>query len=221
MPKRSVDELIREKRQWHTPPDSDSSKLGFRGWHSRGYLPHFDNPGVIQFLNYRLADAMPETRRSEWMALFEIDDDLKRYEKIESYLDQGRGNCELGNVLAASIVQENWLRLDGKEYRMLAWCVMPNHVHLLVEMWEKPQARLIRNWKGYTARHINRVLGRTGQLWQEDYWDRYIRDDAHYRKVIRYIEMNPVKAGLVQSPQEWPFSSACFRDEFNRLRSPT
>ena len=97
---------------------------------------------------------------------------------------------------------------------------MPNHVHLLVEIWQKPMAELLQSWKGYTARRINRVLGQRGKLWQDDYWDRYIRDEAHYRKVIHYIESNPVKAGLVKSPEQWPFSSARFRDEFNRLEPP-
>ena len=62
-------------------------------------------------------------------------------------------------------------------------------------------------------RRINRVLGRRGKLWQDDYWDRYIRDEAHYRKVVHYIESNPVKAGLVKTPEQWPFSSARYRDE--------
>ena len=84
-----------------------------------------------------------------------------------------------------------------------------------------PQAQLIKDWKGFTARRINRVLGRRGKLWQDDYWDRYIRDEAHYRKVVRYIEANPVKAGLVKTPEEWPFSSARFRDEYRRLKLPT
>jgi putative transposase len=220
MPKRSVNELVQEKRKWHTPSDPDVSKLGFRGWHSRGYLPHFDQPELIQFINYRLADSMPEARRSEWASLFAIEDELKRYEKIESYLDQGFGGCELRDARPASIIEANWLHMDGKEYRLLAWCVMPNHVHLLVEIWQEPQARLVRDWKGLTARRINRVLGRTGQLWQKDYWDRYIRDEEHCRKVIRYIEMNPVKAGLVKTPHEWSFSSARFRDEYNRLSEP-
>ena len=97
---------------------------------------------------------------------------------------------------------------------------MPNHVHLLVEIWQTPQSELIQNWKGFSARRINRVLGRRGKLWQEDYWDRYIRDEAHYRKVVHYIESNPVKAGLVKMPAEWPFSSARFRDEYHRLKLP-
>jgi REP element-mobilizing transposase RayT len=67
---------------------------------------------------------------------------------------------------------------------------MPNHVHLLVEVWQTPLSDLLERWKGYTARTINRVLGRSGKLWQDDYWDRFIRDEAHYRKVVRYIEWN-------------------------------
>ena len=103
--KRSVHETIREKRQWHTPPDPESSQLGFRGWHSRGYLPHFDVPGVRQMLNYRLDDAMPASRRHEWAAMLEIKDDLKRRAKIEEYLDCGFGNCELCDPRAAQVVE--------------------------------------------------------------------------------------------------------------------
>ena len=105
--KRSVQETIREKRQWHTPPDPETTKLGFRGWHARGYLPHFDATGVRQMLNYRLDDAMPATRRPEWAAMLEIKDDLKRLAKIEEYLDHGFGNCELRDPRAAQVVEEN------------------------------------------------------------------------------------------------------------------
>ena len=216
----SVFETIREKRQWHTPPDSDAVKLGFRGWYSRGYLPHLDLPGLVQFINYRLDDAMPTNLRHEWAALLEIDDELKRRTKIEGYLDRGRGSCLLRDERAAAIVEENWLHFDGRHYRLLAWVVMPNHVHLLVESWQTPQSQLIKDWKGFSARGINRVLNRRGKLWQVDYWDRYIRDEAHYRRVVHYIESNPVKAGLVKSPEQWPFTSARFRDQYNRLQLP-
>jgi hypothetical protein len=84
-----VFETIRNKRQWHTAPDAEAKKLGFRGWHSRGYLPHFDMPGLVQFINYRLDDAMPASLRHEWATLLEIDDELKRRTKIEEYLDRG------------------------------------------------------------------------------------------------------------------------------------
>jgi putative DNA methylase len=216
----NVFETIRGKRQWHTPPDPDAAALGFRGWHSRGYLPHFDMPGLLQFINYRLDDAMPASRRHEWAGLLEIEDDLKRRTKIEEYLDRGWGSCLLRNPRAAAVVEENWLHFDGEHYRMLAWVVMPNHVHLLVEIWQTPQSELTKDWKGFTARRINRILGRPGKLWQDDYWDRYIRDEEHYRKVVQYIESNPVTAGLVKSREEWPFSSSRFRDEYNRLKPP-
>ena len=216
----NVFETIRDKRQWHSPPDPNAAKLGFRGWHSRGYLPHFDLPDLVQFINYRLDDAMPANLRHEWAALLEIDDELKRRTKIENYLDRGCGSCLLRDPRAAAVVEENWLHCDGKDYRLLAWVVMPNHVHLIVEIWQTPQSELIQNWKGFSARRINRALGRRGKLWQDDYWDRYIRDEAHYRKVVHYIEWNPVKAGLVKTPEQWPFSSARFRDEYNRLKLP-
>lgn len=218
--RRSVFETVRDKRKWHTPPDSDDAKMGFRGWHSRGYLPHFDVPGVRQMLNYRLDDALPANRRHEWTALLKTEDHLKQRAKLEEYLDNGFGKCELRDLRVANVVEENWLRFDGKDYRLLAWVIMPNHVHLLVEILQTPQSELLKNWKGYTSRRINRLLGRQGKLWQDDYWDRYIRDEEHYRKVVHYIEWNPVKAGLVNAPEQWPFSSARFRDEYSRLKLP-
>ncbi len=106
---RNVSETIHDKRQWHNPPDPEAAKFGFRGWHSRCHLPHFDVPGVIQMLNYRLDDAMPASRRHEWAALLDLQDELKRHTKIEEYVDRGFGNCELRDPKAASIVEENWL----------------------------------------------------------------------------------------------------------------
>lgn len=219
--KRSVHDTIREKRQWHTPPDLNAAKLGFRGWHLRGYLPHFDMPGVTQMLNYRLDDALPISRRKEWAEILKIEDELKRQAKLEAYLDRGFGRSQLRDPRAAAIVEENWLHFDSLLYRLLAWVVMPNHVHLLVEIWQTPQSELVKDWKGYTARRINRILGRRGTLWQADYWDRYIRDEDHYRKVLHYIEWNPVMARLAKSPEQWPFGSARFRDEYHRLKLPT
>jgi putative transposase len=214
-----VHEIIRQKRRWHTPPDPEAAKLGFRSWHSRGYLPHFDTPGAVQMVSYRLHDAMPATKRHEWAALISIEDPLQRHFEIEDYLDSGRGGCVLQIPTAARIVEDNWLHFDGERYRVLAWVVMPNHVHVLVEIWETPLSELMKRWKGYTARQINDLLGREGKVWQEDYWDRFIRDEAHFRKVVHYIEANPVKVGLVRSAAEWQFSSTRHRDECGRLKT--
>ena len=215
--KRNLRELIHDKVRWTEPLTPADRLLGFRGWHSRGYLPHCDSPGMVQMINYRLHDAMPADKRHEWVGLFEIEEERERRIKIEEYLDSGRGECLLRQPEIAAVVEENFLRFDDDRYRLLAWVIMPNHVHVLVEILAMPMSLVVKNWKSYTAKIINRRLGRTGEFWQEDYFDRYIRDEAHLKKTVRYIENNPVKAGLVKFAPEWPFSSARFRNEYGTL----
>jgi hypothetical protein len=85
---------------------------------------------------------------------------------------------------------------------------MPNHVHVLVELWTMPLGALLKAWKGASANAVNLVLGASGTVWQREYWDRYLRDEVHFRKARHYVESNPVKAGLARMAAEWPFSSA-------------
>ena len=102
---------------------------------------------------------------------------------------------------------------DGDRYRLHAWCVMPNHVHVAFAAIDPHElSAIIGSWKSFTAKAINRVLGREGQLWAPDYYDRYVRDDAHYEATISYIEDNPVKAGLCANASDWPCSSAFGRN---------
>ncbi len=90
---------------------------------------------------------------------------------------------------------------------------MPNHVHVLIQP-ARNLASIVQGWKSFTARWILRnrtALGldipEGGTLWMREYWDRYIRDENHYRTVVDYIHHNPVKAGLCASPELWPWSS--------------
>jgi putative transposase len=182
--------------------------VGSKGWNSRGYLPHFDKPGTMQMLTFRLGDAMPAARRSEWELLARIEDQRERRTKLEAYLDRGYGECVLKRPEAAKAMEDVLLRFDGERYRLLAWVVMPNHVHVLVELWTIPLGALCKAWKGASANAINRCLGRSGELWQADYWDRRIRDEDHFRKALHYVESNPVKAGLTQTAAEWAYGSA-------------
>jgi REP element-mobilizing transposase RayT len=99
---------------------------------------------------------------------------------------------------------------------MLAWVVMPNHVHVLIEDGETPLSTIIRNWKSFASVEANKLLGRTGRFWQPEYWDHFMRDEEQTRKAIRYIENNPVKAGFCRTPEAWPFASARFRDPQTR-----
>ena len=74
---------------------------------------------------------------------------------------------------------------------------MPNHVHtLFVQNTAWPLEKIILSWKGFTARRINALLGRSGNFWQRDYFDRLIRDEKHFANCVRYIRRNPVKANL-------------------------
>lgn len=180
----------------------------FRGWHQRGYLPHCDRPGLVQFVTFRLDDAMPVARRAEWLAFEEIADARERQIQRETYLDAGHGECQLRRPEIAAELERALLHFEGERYRLLAWVVMPNHVHVVFEVGGTPLDKVLHNWKRRTAWFANRVLGRTGRFWQPEYWDRYVREAAHAGRAIRYTEANPVKAGLVREPTAWPWSSA-------------
>ena len=91
---------------------------------------------------------------------------------------------------------------------------MPNHVHALITQHEAARlADIVHRWKGWSANQINRLTGRSGQFWQRDYFDRFIRDEEHFHAVFAYIEQNPVVAGLITAAADWRFGSAWRRDE--------
>lgn len=211
MKSEQLKQLIAAKRKWAKPLAPEETVRGFKGWHASKHLPHFDSAGTRQFITYRTADAMPAARRSEWEAFLTLEDDLEKQRKIEAYLDSGYGECHLRNPDIADLVQENLWHHDRLKYRLLAWGIMPNHVHVLVEIWNVPMAEILKSWKSYTSKAANKILNRTGTFWEADYFDCYLRDDEHYRRVVRYIENNPTKARLVKAAQEWAWSSARFR----------
>ena len=181
-----------------------------KGWHSRGYLPHMDSPGLLQAITFRLDDSLPRE------VLDRIAQDEKtasrRRSSVEAVLDTGHGKCWLQRHETAELVENALLHFDGQRYRLIAWCIMPNHVHVLIEVLEgHPLAEVVHSWKSFTAKVIDRHLGCSGEFWQREYFDRYIRDDRHLQVAIEYIENNPVGAGLVPEAEGWRFSSASQR----------
>lgn len=190
---------------------------GFRGWHERGYLPHRDEPGLTQFVTFHLADSFPSALRSEWAALFEIEDDRECRKQLEEYLDRGRGECHLRRPDLAKLVEEAFRYHHKEWYDLLAWVVMPNHVHFLIKV-ETSLSMIVKELKRYTAREANKLLGRRGEFWMDDYFDTYMRDSEHELRTRRYIENNPVKALQVREAKEWRWGSARFRDENGGLR---
>lgn len=129
--------------------------------------------------------------------------------RIEAFEDSGAGACWLKDDRIARIVEQALLHFDGARYRLLAWCVMPNHVHVVIETHQGfPLGEVVHSWKSFTANQANKVLGRTGPFWMADYYDRFVRDERHFLAVVRYVTENPVKAGLVSDASQWRWSSA-------------
>jgi REP element-mobilizing transposase RayT len=184
-----------------------------KGWYSRDYLPHFDRPNFVQGITFRLHDSMPEVLLEQWdheLRLLPVNQyEIERQKRIAAHLDAGHGKCWLRDASIAEIVENAFLHFDGERYRLLAWVVMPNHVHVLTEMKEEwPLDKVIQSWKTWTAKCANKVLKRNGTFWGRDFHDRYIRDGEHLMIAKKYIEENPWKARLCPAPESWRWSSA-------------
>ncbi|GAA5484202.1 REP-associated tyrosine transposase [Haloferula sargassicola] len=183
-----------------------------RGTYDRGFLPHRDYFNSLLALTFRLDDSLPRQVIQKWQIELasdpeRADDDLHR--RIAQYEDAGHGSCLLGEPEHAAIVQATLIAGHPDRYRLLDWCIMPNHVHAMIRLTSGfSLAQILQLWKGGSALQINRLTGRTGRLWGREYFDRLIRDEQHYFRAKRYIRRNPVKAGLCREPEDWPFSSA-------------
>jgi adenine-specific DNA methylase/REP element-mobilizing transposase RayT len=218
-------------------PASGSPLKPPRGWHSRGYHPHLDAPEVVQSITFRLADSVPAALLTQWREELGLvvaeqrhreqnpttaahhrrpqpgDDrhvrEAELRKRIERYEDAGHGACWLRDPRIAELVEHALLHFDGERYRLLEWCMMPNHVHVLIETLPGyPPGDVVRSWKTFTAREANQLLDRTGSFWMVDYFDRYVRDERHLAAVRAYIRENPVKAGLCATAEEWRWGSA-------------
>lgn len=208
----------------HAPPPENKDK----GWHYRGYLPHFDMSGLYQGITYCLADArrsgsagvppaLPPTSPPTSPPKPRHVQNAERRKHIEDELNKGYGSCLLRDKDLAKIVVDAWAFFDGKRYDLVAYVVMPNHVHVLIKTYKGfPLSDVIHSWKSFTAHEIKTCLEKRGgcgrdaraPIWQRDYFDRFIRDERHFAQAINYIHENPVKAGLCSHATEWPWSSA-------------
>ena len=181
---------------------------------NRGRMPHWDKDGSLYFVTFHLADSLPESIREEirkrWQLLeaarssgrklLKVEEDTLNKtstKAIERLLDAGHGSCALRDPRVAEIVASALKFWDGNRYRLLSWCVMPNHVHVLFRVFPGERlAAIIGSWKSFTAKQANRVLGRSGTFWQREYWDTLIRNEEHLNRAVAYIEANPERAGL-------------------------
>ncbi len=191
-------------------------------WRSRGYMPHFESGEAIQHVTFHLADSLPrevvERLKNETFELPPERRDNELRIRLENWIDAGHGSCVLAEPELATLVEDVLLHFDFIRYRLFAWVVMPNHVHVLFQPrdgWTMGQ--IVASWKSFTGSRISvwaKERGRSvcglqeGRVWQREYWDRYMRDQNHFLDAKAYIHRNPVKAGLVAKPEDWPWSSA-------------
>jgi len=188
------------------------------GWHCRGYLPHFESSRLTQHVTFHLADSLPENAlrllNAELRHLSPEKQVTERRQRVDAWIDAGIGSCVLSKPDIAEMVQGSLFIFDSQRYRLFAWVVMPNHVHVLFEpAAEWKVATIVASWKKFTARKIcdyyrNSDALSEGAVWHREYWDRYIRDRKHFGETVKYIHMNPVKAGLVDRAEKWKWSSA-------------
>jgi putative transposase len=180
--------------------------------HSQNRLPHWEQKGATYFVTFRLADALPadlmrawaeeRTRWMEWhpepwTAEVEREYHERFSSAIERMADQGHGECLLKDPETSTLVGNALMRFDNERCDQVAWVVMPNHVHAVFGLrspWTLK--KLLQSWKGFTARALNKMHGRSGDVWQRDYYDRLVRDERHFANVVRYIRNNPGKACL-------------------------
>jgi REP element-mobilizing transposase RayT len=206
----------------------------------RRKLPHWHPKGQMFFITFRLANSLPrhiiqalkeerEHERQRVLSAFhgaQQKDELYKLDKkvfgqYDKWLDQCMEESPrwLAEEQVASIVAGELYALNGKRYRMVAFCIMPNHCHIVIDTFgyifapahngvtaPYPLADTLKILKGRTARFCNQALGRNGAFWHHESYDHLVREQQEYERIVWYTINNPVKAGLAQSWDDWKFT---------------
>lgn len=177
-------------------------------------------PGATLFVTFRLAGSLPnqiiEQLKAEYaQPEYTREDAIQSYARqrryfgaFDSLLDAESGPTWLRQPKIAAVVVEALHFRASREYTLWAYCLMANHVHLLVSLLDttvQPLYRTLQSLKARTARRCNELLGRSdAAFWQAESYDHYVRDAAEMDRIVAYILNNPVKAGLVEDWTKWP-----------------
>ena len=195
----------------------DWSKLEKR---TSTYLPHWRIPGATYSVTFRIKDSLPasvlkEYEREKSLLLEQLDRGQQLREEIraltetliEPALHAAEGPRPLADAAIAAMVESALKHFDGERYDLLAWSVMPNHVHVLLTPREGHELeKILQSWKTHSATQANRMLGKSGTFWQEEYYDHIVRDGEDLRHQVKYILANPGKGW---ASAQW--TGSCFR----------
>lgn len=178
-------------------------------------LPHLKREMGIYFVTFRLSDSLPSVILNEVKLKRAQADKIQENsqenlskasektvieihsEEIEQYLDKGIGACALKNEQIAQIVANAIKYFQNKRYRLFAWCIMPNHVHVVLQPYVNHNlSEILHSWKSFTSKEANKILKLEGAFWQREYYDHLIRDHQEFNRIIQYVRQNPAKANL-------------------------
>ncbi len=195
-------------------------------------LPHIQPPGATLFVTFRLAGSIPQSvlqklkedavmREKEIQQNKNLDQQpillyqerKRQFGRWDDALDHATsGAAWLQQPEIAAIVAESLHYRDGKLYDLDAFCLMSNHVHVVFSPLENETGayyalqNILHSLKRHTARQSNKVLQRDGQFWQHESYDHVVRGRQEWERIVRYVLHNPVKAGLVETWEDWPWT---------------
>jgi putative transposase len=220
---------------------------------TRRNLPHWYMAHAFHFVTFRLAgmiarDVLDEFQSRKESLLQKAPPGSVHRERVhkqlfadyDAYLDRNRSIHWLDSPSVAALMRRSLYFWHGKKYGLFSYCVMPNHVHILIQPFgspppteaerelretgeyadeRSPLAEIMHSLKSYTAHEANKLLGRTGRFWQHESYDHWVRDEDELEPIIAYINANPVAAGLADRPHEFEWCAAHDRYEYDRDQS--
>ncbi len=183
----------------------------------RRHLPHWQPRGAVLFVTFRLkgpppVGAVESLPGKHLLETKDILDERSSFYRWNDRLDRNpQGPFWLAQPAVAPLVQEALHYRDKREYCLFGFCIMPNHVHAVLEPLENGDSRpfqlsrIMQSLKRHTARKANLILGRKGAFWQDESYDHVIRNEGEFERILSYVLENPVHAGLVSDWEDWPW----------------
>ncbi|MES2997277.1 MAG: (E)-4-hydroxy-3-methylbut-2-enyl-diphosphate synthase [Verrucomicrobiota bacterium] len=229
--------VVAAARSHKLSEDAENLRIDWDAVHKTdaSFLPHWQLDGGAYAVTFRLADSLPKEvwekyhrrrdalhmklaefsraggSRSLLGQILEVRKQLAEIHEteIDPELNRHHGSAIFRDARFAEIMRDCLLYFDGERYDLLAWCVMPNHVHVVVRTHKGfPLEQIVHTWKSFTAHEINKTRGAEGGMWQKESYDHLIRDGEDLRNQVSYVLRNPGRAGL----QDWDFVGCCYED---------
>lgn len=213
-------------------PDPSTTMLDKYDFSYRRKLPHIQPEGSTLFVTFRLYGTIPHAQIEAWNELRLLrgrqiqasdqldkrqllyEEQLREFGRYDRFLDAAQhGPRWLKDPEIAQLIVDSLRFYDDKRYRLDAYTIMSNHVHVVFAPLQRgdggyyPLRSIMHSIKSYSANKANEILGETGQtFWQAESYDHFVRNEQEWQRIIQYVLNNPVKAGLVASWEEWPWS---------------